>query len=30
LDLDAIFDYESFVRWAPEIVGRLDVIAGSG
>jgi adenylosuccinate lyase len=30
LDLDAIFDYEPFVRWAPEIVGRLDAIAGSG
>jgi adenylosuccinate lyase len=27
LDLDAIFDYESFVRYADEIVGRLDTIA---
>ena len=27
LDLDAIFDYGSFVRWADEIVGRLDEIA---
>jgi adenylosuccinate lyase len=27
LDLDAIFDYASFVRYAPEIVGRLDEIA---
>ncbi len=28
LDLDAIFDYGSFVRWAPEIVARLDEIGG--
>jgi adenylosuccinate lyase len=27
LDLDAIFDYRSFVRYAPEIVGRLQQIA---
>ena len=27
LDLDAIFDYEPFVRYAQEIVGRLDSIA---
>jgi hypothetical protein len=27
LDLDAIFDYQWFVRYAPEIVGRLDVLA---
>jgi adenylosuccinate lyase len=27
LDLDAIFDYASFVRHAPEIVARLDEIA---
>ncbi len=27
LDLDAIFDYASFVRYADEIVARLDVIA---
>ena len=27
LDLDAIFDYAPFVRYAPEIVGRLDAIA---
>ena len=27
LDLDAIFDYAPFVRYADEIVGRLDVIA---
>jgi adenylosuccinate lyase len=27
LDLDAIFDYSSFVRYADEIVGRLDAIA---
>jgi adenylosuccinate lyase len=26
LDLDAIFDYEPFVRYADEIVGRLDAI----
>jgi adenylosuccinate lyase len=26
-DLDAIFDYSPFVRWADEIVRRLDVIA---
>jgi hypothetical protein len=28
LDLDAIFDYASFVRHAPAIVGRLDAIVG--
>jgi adenylosuccinate lyase len=27
LDLEAIFDYQSFVRYADEIVGRLDSIA---
>jgi adenylosuccinate lyase len=27
LDLDAIFDYVPFVRYAPEIVARLDAIA---
>jgi adenylosuccinate lyase len=27
LDLDAIFDYAPFVRYAPEIVARLDAIA---
>ncbi len=27
LDLDAIFDYRPFVRYADEIVGRLDTIA---
>jgi adenylosuccinate lyase len=27
LDLDAIFDYGTFVRYADEIVGRLDAIA---
>jgi adenylosuccinate lyase len=27
LDLDAIFDYAPFVRYAPQIVGRLDAIA---
>ena len=27
LDLDAIFDYHEFVRYADEIVGRLDAIA---
>jgi adenylosuccinate lyase len=27
LDLDAIFDYAPFVRYADEIVGRLDAIA---
>jgi hypothetical protein len=27
VDLDAIFDYQSFVRYADEIVGRLDSIA---
>ena len=27
LDLDAIFDYAPFVRYAHEIVGRLDAIA---
>ena len=26
LDLDAIFDYAPFVRYADEIVGRLDAI----
>jgi hypothetical protein len=26
LDLDAIFDYGVFVRYADEIVGRLDAI----
>ncbi len=26
LELDVIFDYASFVRYAPEIVGRLDAI----
>jgi len=26
-DLDAIFDYAPFVRWADEVVGRLDWIA---
>ena len=30
LDLDAIFDYAPFVRYADEIVGRLDAIAPSG
>jgi hypothetical protein len=30
LDLDAIFDYAPFVRYAPEIVGRLDAVAGGG
>ncbi len=30
LDLDQIFDYEPFVRYAEEIVGRLEVIAPSG
>jgi adenylosuccinate lyase len=29
LDLDLIFDYEPFVRYAEEIVGRLDAIAPS-
>jgi adenylosuccinate lyase len=29
LDLDAIFDYGAFVRFAPEIVGRLDAITQS-
>jgi len=29
LDLDAIFDYAPFVRYAPEIVARLDAIAPS-
>jgi adenylosuccinate lyase len=29
LDLDRIFDYEPFVRYADEIVGRLDAIAPS-
>jgi adenylosuccinate lyase len=28
LDLDAIFDYDVFVRFAGEIVGRLDAIVG--
>jgi adenylosuccinate lyase len=27
LDLDAIFDYAPFVRYAGEIVGRLDAIS---
>ncbi|MBV8219185.1 MAG: adenylosuccinate lyase, partial [Solirubrobacterales bacterium] len=27
LDLDAIFDYAPFVRYADEIVGRLDAIS---
>ena len=27
LDLDAIFDYDHYVRYAEEIVGRLDEIA---
>jgi adenylosuccinate lyase len=27
LDLDAIFDYEPFIRYADRIVGRLDKIA---
>jgi adenylosuccinate lyase len=27
LDLDAVFDYAPFVRWADVIVGRLDAIA---
>jgi hypothetical protein len=27
LDLDQIFDYQPFVRYAEEIVGRLDQIA---
>jgi hypothetical protein len=26
LDLDSIFDYTPFVRYADEIVGRLDAI----
>jgi adenylosuccinate lyase len=30
LDLDQIFDYEPFVRYAEEIVGRLEVIVPSG
>jgi adenylosuccinate lyase len=30
LDLDAIFDYQEFVRHADEIIGRLDAIAASG
>ena len=30
LDLDQIFDYEPFVRYAEEIVGRLEAIAPSG
>jgi adenylosuccinate lyase len=29
LDLDAIFDYAPFVRYADEIVGRLDAISPS-
>ena len=29
LDLDAIFDYAPFVRYADEIVGRLEAIAYS-
>jgi hypothetical protein len=28
LDLDAIFSYEPYVRYADEIVGRLDSITG--
>ena len=27
MDLDAVFDYAPFVRFAPEIIGRLDAIA---
>jgi Adenylosuccinate lyase C-terminus len=27
LDLDAIFDYGAFTRYAPELVGRLEEIA---
>jgi hypothetical protein len=27
LDLDALFDHAPFVRYAPEIVARLDEIA---
>jgi len=27
LDVDAIFDYAPFVRYADEVVGRLDAIA---
>jgi len=27
LDLDAIFDYGAFTRYAAELVGRLDEIA---
>jgi hypothetical protein len=27
IDLDEIFDYAPFVRYADEIVGRLDAIA---
>jgi adenylosuccinate lyase len=30
LDLDAIFDYEPFVRYADEIVGRLDQVGAAG
>ena len=30
LDLDAIFDYAPFIRYADEIVGRLDAIDASG
>jgi adenylosuccinate lyase len=30
LDLEAIFDYAPFVRYADEIVGRLDAIAPAG
>jgi adenylosuccinate lyase len=30
LDLDRIFDYEPFVRYAEEIVGRLETIAPTG
>ena len=29
LDLDAIFDYAPFVRYADEIVGRLDAISAA-
>jgi adenylosuccinate lyase len=30
LDLDSIFDYAPFIRYADEIVGRLEVIAPAG
>jgi hypothetical protein len=29
LDLDSIFDYAPFVRFADEIVGRLDAISAA-